>query len=168
METKTEFKFDPFYVALITSFTGFLLYKCVINITLPLISSGNILIYLSFGGLSFLFLPMTFKLIFNLPSLVLTDDYLKNNLGGYSIEWEDIADIQLSNGGYRSFANLVINLKNPDKYFDTPIKKAVYKIKQLFSVNDILIKIDFIAGKNEDIFETVKAYWTRHYESKKK
>ena len=168
MENKTEFKFDPLYVALLTLFTVFLLYKCAGNITFPLISSDNILLYLSFGGLSFFFLPIPFKLIFNLPSLVLTDDSLKNNLGGYSIEWEDITDIQLSNGGYRSFANLVINLKNPDKYFDTPIKKAVYNFKQLFSVNDILIKVDFIAGKNEQIFETVKAYWTRHYDGKKK
>jgi hypothetical protein len=66
----------------------------------------------------------------------------------------------------RSFATLIINLKDPGKYFASPVKKAIYKIKQLFSPNDILIRVDFVAGDNEEIFETVKAYWTRHFESR--
>jgi hypothetical protein len=115
---------------------------------------------------SYLLLPMTFKLIFNIPAIVLTDDCLKNNFGGYSVQWEDIADIKFSDSGMRSFATLIINLKDPGKYFASPVKKAIYKIKQLFSPNDILIRVDFVAGDNEEIFETVKAYWTRHFESR--
>jgi hypothetical protein len=168
METKTEFKFDPLYGIILTLFTVFLLYTGVNSITPPSISWENFIRCLLLIGLSYFLLPITFKLIFNLPSIVLTDDCLKNNIGGYSIEWDDISDIQLNNGGYRSFGNLIINLKNPDKYFNTPLKKALYWIKQLFSAYDILIKVDLISGKNEEIFDVVKVYWTKHYENKVK
>jgi hypothetical protein len=101
-------------------------------------------------------------MIFNVPAIVLTNNCLKNNMGGKSIEWNDIADIHLLNGGIQGFASLVINLKNPKKYFDTPLKKAFYIFKQNFSANDFSIKVDFVAGRNEEIFQVINAYWTKH------
>ncbi len=77
---------------------------------------------------------MTFKLIFNIPAIVLTNDCLKNNFGGYSIEWGDIADIQLYNGGYRSFAKLIINLKYPEKVFNSPQKRSLISSSSFFVV----------------------------------
>ena len=114
---------------------------------------------------AFFVLPITIKLIFNVPALVLTNDCLKNNFREYSIEWSDIAEIQLYKGNYVSgFAKLIINLKNPDEYFNSPVKKVIYKTKQLFLVNDFTIIVDFVAGNNEEIFETIKSYWTRKSE----
>jgi hypothetical protein len=164
METEGKFKFSTFWVTFLSFFTFIFIYESFKYITLPPISWGNLMTCLLPILLAYLFLPITFKMIFNIPAIVLTNDYLKNNLGGYSIEWSDIADIQLSNEGYRSFASLIINLKDPEKYFNTPIKRIFYKTKQLFSVNDFSIRVDFVAGNNEEIFETIKAYWTMHYE----
>jgi hypothetical protein len=103
-----------------------------------------------------------FHNFFNIPVIVLTNDCLKNNFWRYTIEWNDITELQLFERGNGSFANLAINLKDPDKYFNSPIKKTIYNIKQLFSVNDILIRVDFIAGSNEEIFEVMKAFWTKN------
>ena len=158
---KNAFKFSPFWVTFLSLLTFSLVYGCFAQVVQPLISWENFFLCLFPLLVSFLILPMTFKMIFNIPALVLTNDCLENNFRGYSIQWKDIADIQLSDSGYRSFASLVINLKEPQIFFNTPFKKALYNFKQLFSVNDFLIKVDFVAGNNEEIFEIVMAYWTR-------
>ncbi|MEO6631669.1 MAG: STM3941 family protein [Mucilaginibacter sp.] len=163
---KTEFRFSPLWVLFITVMVALFDYKSISYYTAPLVNAVNAVDTALVLIVSYLLLPMTFKLIFNIPAIVLTDDCLRNNFGGYSIQWEDIADIKFSDSGMRSFATLIINLKDPEKYFASPVKKAIYKIKQLFSPNDILIRIDFVAGDNGQIFETVKAYWTKHFESK--
>jgi len=166
VETNTEYKFNPFWVSIISLGTFYLIYKGLAYYTLPLISWDNFLRCIVDVLLAFLFLPLTFKLIFNIPALVLTKDCLKKNFGGkYSFEWHDIADIQLySNTVGRSFAKLTINLKDPYKYFNTPLKKTLYKARQLFVANDTWIIVDFVAGDNEEIFEVIKAYWTRKVE----
>jgi len=163
---KTEYRFSPLWVPIITLLLAPFVYKCFSSLTAPLLNPANAVYGALIFIVSYIFLPMDIKLIFNIPAIVLTDECLKNNFGGYSVQWEDIADIKFSDSGRRSFATLIINLKDPEKYFASPVKKAVYKIKQLFSPNDILIRIDFVAGDNEEIFETVKAYWTRHFESR--
>jgi hypothetical protein len=84
---------------------------------------------------------------------------LINNFSGYSIEWVDIASMQLTEG-MRGFGKLSINLKDPLKYYNTRYKKTMYHVRQLFIANDNSIAIDFIAGNNEEIFATIKAYWT--------
>jgi len=161
MQAATNFKFNPLSVLFIDLFIALFFYKCFSYLTLPLVSWDNFLRCLIPLFFSYFFLPVTLRMIFNIPAIVLTDDYLKNNFGGYAIEWDDISDIELSNKGQRSFASLNINLKDPDKYFNTPIKNLFYQIRQFFSVNDFSIRVDFVAGSNEEIFAVVKAYWTR-------
>ena len=56
---------------------------------------------------------------------------------------------------------MIINLKQPEKYFNTPLKKIKYQLKQLFTANDISIPIEFVAGKNDEIFQVVSAYWSK-------
>jgi len=148
----------------ISLLTCFLMYGCVDSTTGSSVSWGNFLTCLPAALVAFLVFPMTVKLIFKIPAIVLTDDCLKNNFAGNSIQWVDIADIQLYKGVGRSLPKLTINLKDPYKYFNTPLKKAGYKARQLFSVNDISIIVDFVAGDNEEIFEVIKAYWTRKVE----
>ncbi|BAU54767.1 STM3941 family protein [Mucilaginibacter gotjawali] len=164
MEAKTQFKFNPFFVILLSLLTFFFLYKSFANLPQPLVSWASFFICLPSLLIAYFILPMTFKMIFNIPSIILTDDCLNSNIGGYSIEWTDIASIELYNGGYRSFAKLAINLKDPDKYFNTPLKKFLYKTKQLVVVNDKSIFLDFVSGQNEEIFALIKAYWTKEVE----
>jgi hypothetical protein len=104
---------------------------------------------------------MAFKMIFNIPAIVVTDDCLNNNIGGYSIELADIASIELDTRGQRSFAKLKINLKEPEKYFNSPVKLFLYNARQLFIVSDKTIFVDFVSGSNEEIFSVIKAYWSK-------
>jgi len=166
MQVTTSFKFNPFWIVFIDLLIALFFYKCFSYLTMPLISWDNFFRCLIPLFFTYIFLPITLRMIFNIPAIVLTDAYLKNNFRGYAIEWADISDIELSDKGYRSFGSLNINLKEPDKYFNTPIKNFFYKARQLFSVDDFSIRVDFVAGSNEEIFETVKAYWTKGCESK--
>ena len=159
---KNAFKFSPFWVTFLSLLTLSLVYGCFAQVVQPLISWENFFLCLFPLLVSVLILPLTFKMIFNIPALVLTNDCLENNFRGYSIQWKDIADVQLSDSGYRSFGKLIINLKDPKKYFNSPVKKLVYNAKQLFVVNDFSILVDFVAGENDDIFSIVKAYWTKN------
>jgi hypothetical protein len=64
--------------------------------------------------------------------------------------------------GDRTTGSIVINLKNPEKYYNTPLKAMWYKLSQLFTSNDINLRLDFVAGKNDTIFQLVNAYWDKH------
>ncbi|WP_295674005.1 hypothetical protein [uncultured Mucilaginibacter sp.] len=164
METKTQFKFNPFWVFFLSFLTLAILKTCFSYLSQPLVSWDNFFSCLLPALLVYLFLPMTVKMIFNIPAIVLTDDCLNNNIGGYSIEWADIASIELNTSGTRSLAKLAINLKEPEKYFNTPIKMFLYKTRQLVVVNDKSIFVDFVSGNNEEIFSIIKAYWTKDVE----
>ncbi|MGZ3832623.1 MAG: hypothetical protein ACXVB0_03805, partial [Mucilaginibacter sp.] len=109
-------------------------------------------------------LPMTVKMILGIPAMVLTNKYLVDNLGGHSIEWSDVSEIRIIQGQYRSFSKLIINLKRPEKYFDTPLKKLLYKFRQFFTANDIGIITDFVSGTDLEIMQVVQAYWGKHTE----
>ena len=95
--------FNPFWVAPLNLLIIFLDYQCYCAITLPLITWGNVIRCLVTLFLSFLFLPLSFKMVFNIPALILTSDSLKNNFSGYSINLADIADIEYSEGGLQGF-----------------------------------------------------------------
>ena len=79
METKTEFKFSPFWIMFISLLTCFLMHGCVDSTTGSSVSWGNFLTCLPAALVAFLVFPMTVKLIFKIPAIVLTDDCLKNN-----------------------------------------------------------------------------------------
>jgi uncharacterized membrane protein YhaH (DUF805 family) len=81
METEGKFKFSTFWVTFLSFFTFIFIYESFKYITLPPISWGNLMTCLLPILLAYLFLPITFKMIFNIPAIVLTNDYLKNNLG---------------------------------------------------------------------------------------
>lgn len=97
-----------------------------------------------------------------MPAIALTKNYLVDNIGNNSIEWGDISEIRLIESKYKSFGKLIINLKQPEKYFNTPIKRLSYKFRQLFTANDIGITIDFVSGKDEEIIQLIHAYWDKH------
>ena len=80
-------------------------------------------------------------------------------MGGVSIDWHDIEEINITTRGYRSGGNLMINLKEPKKYFNTPLKYIKYKLRHFFTSADMSIKLDFIKGKNDKIAQLINAYW---------
>jgi len=112
--------------------------------------------------LSPIFLPMFFKMITGMPVIALTDDYFINNYGGFSIEWGDIMEMHITDGNLHNSGSLIINLKHPEKYFNTPLKMVKYKIKQLFTANDISIPFNFVTGKKDEVFQVANAYWYKH------
>jgi hypothetical protein len=106
-------------------------------------------------------LPLLMMMARSIPAIALTDDYLINNYGGFSIEWHDILEIHRTKS-YRGSGGIVINLKNPEKYFDSPIKKISYQLRQLFSANDITIPLNLVAGNDDEILQTITAYWNKN------
>ena len=156
-----QFKFNPFYVMLVSLPVLFFLYKTFTMLPQPWVSWINFFTCIPIILIAYFILPMTFKMILNMSALLLTGDCLNNKMGGYSIAWTDIASIELYSGASRGFAKLAINLKDPKKYFNTPIKMFLYKTRQLFVVNDKSIYLDFVSGENEMIFAVIKSYWTK-------
>jgi hypothetical protein len=114
------------------------------------------------GFISWLILPVTIKMLRGIPAIVLTKDYLVDNFGGHSIEWNDIAEINIRKSSYQSLDKLIINLKQPEKYFDTPIKKLLYKFGKLFTANDIGITLDFVSGNSDEIMQVIHAHWGKY------
>jgi len=104
-------------------------------------------------------LPMTFSMLRGKPAIVLTTQYLIDNIGRVSINWHDIAEIRVADRGYRGGGNLIVNLEQPRKYFNTRLKYLIYKIRRYFTSADISIKLDFVSGKNENIARLINAYW---------
>ena len=107
---------------------------------------------------------MAFKILTGIPAIALIKDYFVDNMGNNSIEWGDISEIRLIEGRNKKFWELIIILQQPEKYFDTPIKRLSYKFRRLFTANDIGIIIDFVSGKDEEIMQLVHAYWDRFAE----
>lgn len=163
MEKETAFKFQPVWIAFMTLFAFLLLYKFyVLAISETIFNYSFWILAILPCLVSWFVLPMTAKAIGGVSAIVLTKDYLVDNMGNNSIEWGDISEIRLVEGQYRSFEKLIINLKQPEKYFDTPIKKALYKFRQLFTANDIAIILDFVSGKDDEITQLVHVYWDKH------
>jgi hypothetical protein len=111
--------------------------------------------------LAWVVLPRFLLMLRGIPAIELTDDYLINNISGFSIEWADISEIHIKNNMKGPNA-LVINLKHPEKYFDTPLKKLGYQLKQLFTADDITIPLIFVSGDSNTLFQAINGYRARH------
>ncbi|HTH82825.1 MAG TPA: STM3941 family protein [Mucilaginibacter sp.] len=160
MKNEIDFKFEPIWLTILSVLMLLLLYKCF-NAYNSNQSIGLFLALITPVILVSLFvLPLGFKMILGIPAIALTNEYFVINYNGLSIDWHDIADIHITTN-YKGISTLIINLKQPEKYFGSSLKKIKYQIRQIFTANDIIIPIDLISGKNEAIFQTVNAYWTK-------
>ena len=121
METEVKFKFQAAWVVFISLLAFSILYK-FFTVAINETSFDFSFLFAAIVPvcISWVVLPMTFKMIRGVPAMTLTKNYLVHNLGGHSIEWADIAEIRAIDGNNRSFSKLILNLRQPEKYFDTP------------------------------------------------
>jgi len=160
MEEKAEFKFEPVWIGLLTLLVLYVSFEMYyIFFSRPSYGLGGILLLLLPVAICWFVLPMAFSILRKKPAIVLTSQYLIYNIGSISINWHDIAEIRVAERNYRGGGNLIVNLEQPRKYFNTPLKYLGYKIRRYFTAADISIKLDFVAGKNENISRLINAYW---------
>jgi len=161
MDTTIKLKFQPLWIVFFDIVSLPLFYKAFdIRKQVP-DKPGLIIAYLPVLLLLYYLVSLTIKMVAGKAAIVLTDEYLVDNLGNRAIKWSNISSIELYNKGFRSFARLNINLKNPDDFFDTPLKQFKYKFRQFFTANDISILIDFVSGDAEGILQTIYGYWDK-------
>jgi len=161
METEIKFKFQPGWIIFIYILLCPLIFEVLLGIIGQELDLSHLLMSLPLVLLLYYLLPITFKMFLGTPALALSKDYFIDNLGNHSIKWHDISQIKFLEGRYRGFNKLVINLKQPEKYFNTPLKKLLYKFRQIFTANDIGILLDFVSGKDAEIMQVINAYWDK-------
>jgi hypothetical protein len=157
MKEETDFKFEPIWLTVLSLLMIFLLYKSFTaynpNQSMGLYIAAVFPVVL----VSSYIIPLGFKMMIGKPAIALTNEYFISNIGNLSIEWHDISEMHIA-ANNRGFSALIINLKEPEKYFNTPFKKIKYQLKQLFTANDISLPINLVAGDNQEIFQTINAY----------
>ena len=132
MDSDLKFKINSTWILVLYVFAAPLIYDVLNSISHPaseprLIAGGLFLIVV------LLYLGrVNLKMILGTPAIILTNDYLVDNLNLRSIDWHNISEIKIIEGNYRSFDKIIINLKRSEEYFNNPVKKARYKFRQLF------------------------------------
>lgn len=159
MEIERGFKFQPFWVLIVGSGGLFLIYKFYSQLFTPvLFKPVNLLVLPVPVLIAWVILPMMLKMLTGRSAIELTDDAFINNFTGRAVPWDNIAEIHLKKGGVRSSGSLVINLKQPELYFNNFLRRFLYKIKQAFTANDIAIPTDLISGDAEGILLAINAF----------
>ena len=160
---EVRLKFQPIWITIISLMTLSFLYRFyIITVNHEALDATFLVRALFICLISWLILPLIFKMLTGVPAILLTQDGLVDNLGNHYIKWEDILEIKLIESNYKSFDKLVINLKQPEKYFDTMVKKLRYKFRQLFIANDVGIFLDFVAGNNGENAQLIQSFWTKY------
>jgi hypothetical protein len=160
-----KFKIQPAWIVTIDIFIIPLLYAFLIstaNSKIDLLLAVKALFTIL---IMWIVLPLNFKMIKGAPLIILNKDYLIDNLGGHAIKWCDISEIKLIESSFLAFDKLIINLRRPDEYFNTPVKRLSYKFRQLFIANDLGIFINFVSGESNEITQVINAYWSNYAES---
>jgi hypothetical protein len=112
---------------------------------------------IAFLLLVWIFVPMSFSILIGKPAIALTDEYLINNYNGFTIKWEDISEIHMTEGMRNS--GIAINLKQPDVYFNSLIRKIRYTIRQTFTSSDMIIAGMFLSGDTDKNFSLIYTFW---------
>ncbi len=160
MEEKAEFKFEPIWISALTLLVLYVSFEMYYTFfSRPSYGLVGSLFLLLPAGFWWWVFPMTFAMLRKKPAIVLTPQFLIDNIGGFSINWHDIAEIKVAERDFKSRGNLIVNLEDPRKYFNTRLKYLGYKIRRYFTAADVSIKLDFVSGKNEDISRLINAYW---------
>jgi hypothetical protein len=161
MESNFKFKIQPAWIIFVDIILAPLAYALLNSLLNPKSDLSLIFTVISLVLVSAYIIPLNIKIITGAPAMILTSDCLIDNLSNRSINWNNISEIKIIEGSYKSFDKLVINLKHPGDYFNTPVKRLLYRLKQLFTANDIGIMVNLIAGSNEDILSGIHAYWDK-------
>jgi hypothetical protein len=162
---ETGFKFEPIWVTALGVLTLFLVYKFCVIVVDPNFKFDYLLIILALTPLlmSWLIMPMFFRMLFGTPAILLTADQLVDNVMGISIDWKDIQDIRIT-GVSKPFLSII--LKNKKEFFQNiqnPLKRTLLRIFFSISPGDISMNLAMVAGDNEAVRSVVMVYWSRYY-----
>ena len=166
MKEEVKFKFEPIWLIVLNLLFVYLIYATVSgfikNPHLDLFSALILGLFIFTFLLATIIIKLTFKMIKGLPALIITEDWIIDNINNTSVKWSDIVEIYVTNAGRFAGGNLVINLNNPKEFFGkTPLQFKFYKIRKQFTLADTAIKLSFVKGKNKDIIDTINYYWVQ-------
>ncbi|MGZ3753051.1 MAG: hypothetical protein ACXVA2_12080 [Mucilaginibacter sp.] len=163
---EVKFKYSPYWLL---PFSGLVMYGLGFGLYLlgdSLSRSDYKLIPFIFilcslqGSLTYYLLSIVYKMLTGIPAIILSEDFFISSTLGLSIDYADIIDVTIRPGGKTTI--LGISLNNTEKYFNSPIKRMVYKLNSIFTADDLRINLDFIRGNNETIVQTINAYRDKH------
>jgi len=159
-----KFKYQPAWIIIFDFFLSFFLYGITIHLLArdTDFSIPSCIFYLIILLMLCYLLPWTIRMLLGKPAILLTNEYFVDNLFNRKIKWSNISSIDYEPRRFtRGFDRLVINLKNPDEYFDSPLKQILYKFKRLYTVNDISVVLDFVYGEKDEILHVARVYWDK-------
>jgi len=107
------------------------------------------------GFMAFTLLRIIFKAFRGEPAIALTKEVFIANTQNLQIDWNDITNVAIR----KTRATMLgISVSNPAKYFDTPMKKFLYKLNAVLTDDDWRINLDFVSGNNQYILEQIDAF----------
>lgn len=162
---ETEFKFEPLYVTFVSIVEVGMIYMLWKDQLSPAKLDLEGLAFFGLFPLLFgrIVLPMTYKMLIEVPAIQLTNNSIIDNVFGISIDWSNVQSLEIQ-GSAKPF--LAIDLKDKDKFYAgiyNPFKRLFLRFMFAISPGDVSIYLAFVAGTNESVLATTQVYWNKFY-----
>lgn len=116
------------------------------------------------GILTYYVFSFVRKMVNGIPAILLTDDFLIIAIPDLKISYDDIDDVAVRAGGKNTI--LGIDITDPEKYFNTPIKKLMKF--SFMAPQNLNINLTLISGNNETIVQSINEYRDKFAASRSK